>query len=89
MYTLGNAPMDFVIAFPDNGNPAGEPNSYQIVPEFTFPLANGTLFLFKAADDLIFHHGADFRAEHRGDVGACRVARLFGGSTDSVWISTT
>ena len=77
VFTLGNAPMDFVLAFHNKNNPAGAPKSYRIVPEFTFPLANGTLFIFKAVDDLIFLHGAELRAQHKGDVHACRVALVF------------
>ena len=77
VFPLGNAPMDFFIAFPDGLDPAGDPKTYHVRPEFTFPLVGGTLFVFKAVDDLIFRHGAEFRAEHRGHVCAWRVALVF------------
>ena len=60
IWTDGNAPMDLILSFPDPKNLEGPRKTYLVHPTFTVSLWAGTLFVFKASDDLFFCHEASF-----------------------------
>ena len=60
VYSKGNAVMDFRLHFPPSNDPYTDPREYRVHPLLTFPLGDGTLFVFSSLDDLLFYHDAKF-----------------------------
>ena len=65
VYTECNEAMNFELSFPDPENPYGDKTTYRLDPCYAYPLENGTVFVFKAIDDLFFFHEAHFNIRVR------------------------
>lgn len=69
VYTECNEPMLFELSFPNPQNPHGDKTTYGVDPCYSYPLENGSVFVFKGMDDLFFYHEARFSLRTRHRVG--------------------
>ena len=75
IYTDCNCTMFLSLLFPPRDDKFCGPKEYVVHPSFSFPLMHGTLFVFKAADDLLFYHACAF--EPRVTAGSFRFALVY------------
>lgn len=76
IYTDGPLPMTMYFYYPPEGNRLGPREQYAWHLSMSVRMGQGSLLLYKAADDVNFYHGVDFEFDDR-DPGDYRFAFVY------------
>ena len=60
VYTMGNAPMNLRLSYPESRSTASDRKKYVTHPSLCVKLSHGTLFILAPTDDLFFCHEVTF-----------------------------